>query len=173
MNKILIILFSVILSLIIGCSNNGGSANYTLEQGVHFEDTNPGSFLKLLHINYGSGNSFFVELRKSLRKNAVLEDEYYMDGEKHYVYRWRVPGYNFDSPIIILERRNTDFVDFEYLLGAGGISYNELIGDNAKKISLIREIEHSVTIRCPADNIRAFLFGYGNYCSKIVIMEGV
>lgn len=170
MNKIFITLYILIFLFISGCSK-GNSERIILEQGIHLEDTIPGSFLKSLNINHNSENSFFVELRKSLRENAILEDEYYEERDKIFVKRWRVSGYYFGNPIIILEKWNSDYVYFDYHLGAKGIPYNLLIGDKSASLSNNRIIEHSVTIYSQADNVRLLLFGYGKYCRYMGLIE--
>lgn len=171
MNKIVITLSILIFIYIGGCSK-GSSERINLEQGIHLENTTSGSFLKALNINYENDNSFFVELRKSLRETAILEDEYYEDGDKIFVKRWRVNGLYFGNPIIILEKLNSGYMYFGYHLGAEGKQYSLLIGDQSESLGNNRNIEHSVTISSQADNARLLLFGYGKYCSYMVILEG-
>jgi len=168
----IILLFLV---FIVACSSNGnGYVHIDLPQGVHLEDTTPGSFLKALHINYQGNLSFLGEIRKSLRKAAVLEDEYIEGKSKIDVKRWRIVDSRNKNSFILYEKMGSDGgLWFEYPLGVGGLPYASLLGEKAKELKPDREYGGSVYIGSKIDNARLVLFGFGNYCKYIGILGEV
>jgi hypothetical protein len=160
--------FSLIL---IGCSSNG-SVNIDLPAGVHLEDTTAGSFLKALRIKYKDDLSFIGEIRESLNKYAVLEDEYLEGKNETVVKRWRIRSVKNKRSFILYEKIATNNIWFDYPLEANGIHYADLIGEKSKDLKPNRTYEGAVYIRSKTDYARLVLFGFGDYCKYMAIMGG-
>jgi hypothetical protein len=170
--RALLFLYLPLLLILIGCSSNG-SVDVDLPSGVHLEDTTAGSFLKALRISYKDDLSFLAEIRESLKKYAVLEDEYREGKKKIWVRRWRIRRIRNASSFILYEKIAPDNnLWFEYPLGANGIHYADLIGEKAKDLKANRKYEGAVYISSKTDNARLILFGFGDYCKSMTIMGG-
>ncbi|MBI5587142.1 MAG: hypothetical protein HY889_02110 [Deltaproteobacteria bacterium] len=162
----------LLLLLITACSSNG-SVDIELPKGMHLEDTTAGSFLKILDIDYDGNLSFIGEIRKALKRNAGLEDEYIEGKNKVVVRRWRVLSSRNKRSFILYEKiAPENNIWFEYPLGGEGVPYAALIGEKAKDLKSDRKYEGSVYISSKADNARLVLFGFGNYCTSVVILGG-
>jgi len=163
----------IFLVFIVACSSNGsGSVDIDLPDGVHLEDTVPGSFLKALQIDYEGDLSFLGEIRKSLRKIAILEDEYTEGESKLDVKRWRIVDSRNKNSFILYEKMGSDgYLWYEYPMGvAGGVPYSSLIGGKAKNLKPNRKYGGSVYIKSKTDDAKLVLFGFGNYCEYIGVM---
>jgi hypothetical protein len=172
MSKSIVIYFLLFIFYVNGCSSNG-SIDIQLPPGAHLEDTNAGSFLKTLHINYKGDLSFLGEIRESLKNQAILEDQYLEGKNELIVKRWRVLGNRIKGSFIIYEKMASDGnLWFEYPLGADGIPYSKLIGEKAKNLEPNRKYEGSVYISSKTDKARLILFGNGNYCTSMAILGG-
>lgn len=167
--NVLILLF--LFLIFFGCSSYEGSLKILLPPDVHLVDTTAGSFLRHLRLNYTDEFSFVMEIRKSLKLIGSLEDEYTEGENKKMVRRWRI--YKEDSSSFILyEKIVSESVYFVYPLGANGVHYADLIGEKVNDLKPNRKKEAAVYINSKADGARLILYGFGDYCTSMMIIEG-
>ncbi len=163
------ILYILITFLLISCENDSGSMVIVLEPDKHLEDTQAGSFLKQLEIDYANGLDLFTNIHKKLEEKATLKD-FYLENKNKIVMIWRI-----NSTVIFEEEEQLSGGLSKTLImhfDKEGIEWSELLGEEkAHELKPDRKYRCGIVISSEKDYCRLALCGYGKYCKSVMLIE--
>ena len=147
----------------------------------HLETVPSGEWLKVFNVDYQSPIRLKKQIADKLNSDGILLDETIHKENANDVktYLWKYNGHVIKEqyyrggiwggpkviPYMEYDNGLNTWITIEF---KDPIPYSELIPEHFQKLDIDRKYEHAATIISIIDQEkRLFLFGYGNYCTKI------